>query len=129
MLFRRAGAWRVAVAGVALSLVVRVMPARAETPAALDLQAAGGVSSEAQLSADEDLGAQHEAPDEIAAEPAPADAKPPAPAALPAVSDKERVHNTWLGSSGGLHVADAGTGLRGSMRLQLALDFFTSQDY
>lgn len=135
MLVRRAGAWRVAVAGVALSLVVRVAPAHAEAPfdasAALDLQATGGVSRETQLSADDDLGAQHEAPEDVAAEPTAEPTTPDAAAssaALP-VSDQERMHSTWLGSSGGLHVADAGTGERGSMRLQLALDFFVSQDY
>jgi OOP family OmpA-OmpF porin len=129
-------AWRGAVAatGLGLALLASAAPARADGALALDLQATGGVSAEAQIADDEDLGAHHEAPadqgEPVATEAAAgaAAAAEPEPEAAPR-DERERVHSSWLGSSGGLHVADAGTGLRGSMRLQLALGFFGGSDY
>ena len=43
--------------------------------------------------------------------------------------DALRVSNTWLGSSGGLHVVDAGSGLPATFRLQLGLDAFSTNDF
>src|SRR4029079_5287681 len=40
-----------------------------------------------------------------------------------------RMHNTWFGPTGGLHIVDAGTGRPGTFRLQLATEFFFSNDF
>lgn len=40
-----------------------------------------------------------------------------------------RAQNTWLGPVGGIHVVDAGSGPRGTFRLQLGLDLFTSDGF
>lgn len=38
-------------------------------------------------------------------------------------------HNTWGGSTGGVRVVDAGSGPRGTFRVQLATDFFVASDF
>jgi outer membrane protein OmpA-like peptidoglycan-associated protein len=40
-----------------------------------------------------------------------------------------RVHNTWFGPTGGLHVLDAGSGPAGTFGLQLGVDFFSASDF
>ena len=39
------------------------------------------------------------------------------------------LHNTWLGPVGGLRVVDAGSGPKGTFRIQLGTDFFFASDY
>ncbi len=39
------------------------------------------------------------------------------------------VHNTWLGSVGGIHIKDAAAGEAGSMRVQLGLRFFAGKSF
>lgn len=34
------------------------------------------------------------------------------------------IHNTWQGSTGGIHIVDAGSGAPGAFRAQLGIDFF-----
>ena len=38
-------------------------------------------------------------------------------------------HNTWGGSTGGIRVLDAGSGPRGTFRVQLGTDFFVASDF
>jgi outer membrane protein OmpA-like peptidoglycan-associated protein len=38
-------------------------------------------------------------------------------------------HNTWGGATGGIRVLDAGSGPRGTFRVQLATDFFVASDF
>lgn len=38
-------------------------------------------------------------------------------------------HNTWAGPTGGIHTVDAGSGPRGTFRVQLATDFFVASDF
>jgi len=38
-------------------------------------------------------------------------------------------HNTWGGPTGGIHTVDAGSGPRGTFRVQLATDFFVASDF
>jgi len=40
-----------------------------------------------------------------------------------------RVTNTWFGATGGVHRLDAGSGIPGTFRLQIAVDFFTGTDF
>jgi outer membrane protein OmpA-like peptidoglycan-associated protein len=79
--------------------------------------------------------------------PAPVQASAPAPAAVPVVEEVEpasaaraaqpeardaqrlRVHNTWYGPTGGLHVVDAGSGPAGTFGLQLGVDFFSASNF
>ncbi|MFI5308080.1 MAG: hypothetical protein ACHQ53_12040, partial [Polyangiales bacterium] len=53
----------------------------------------------------------------------------PKPAPETRESQLLRVQNTWLGPSGGLHVPDAGSGIAGTLRLQLGVDFFASSNF
>jgi hypothetical protein len=57
-----------------------------------------------------------------------------AAAAPPADADALRAerflaHNTWGGPTGGIRVVDAGSGPRGTFRLQLATEFFFASDF
>jgi outer membrane protein OmpA-like peptidoglycan-associated protein len=57
-----------------------------------------------------------------------------APATAPANAEALRAerfltHNTWGGPTGGIRVVDAGSGPRGTFRLQLATEFFFASDF
>lgn len=39
------------------------------------------------------------------------------------------LHNTWFGSVGGFHVVDAGSAPKGTFRLQLGVDVFSTRDF
>jgi outer membrane protein OmpA-like peptidoglycan-associated protein len=40
-----------------------------------------------------------------------------------------RITNTWFGPTGGVHILDAGSGIPGTFRLQMAVDFFAESDF
>ena len=54
-------------------------------------------------------------------------AAPPTAASTPPAHP--RAQNTWFGSSGGVRVIDGGSGEPGSVRLQLAFDYFGSSEF
>jgi OOP family OmpA-OmpF porin len=54
---------------------------------------------------------------------------PPTAASAPASPAQPRAQNTWYGSSGGVRVIDGGSGEPGSVRLQLAFDYFSSKEF
>lgn len=67
--------------------------------------------------------------DELLAERPPDDATRPAPreerdAAHEYRERRHLIHNTWQGSTGGIHVVDAGSGAPAAFRAQLGIDFF-----
>lgn len=83
--------------------------------------------AEATPPADDGLEEDDLVDDELASD---ADRQPAAPAptdAEAAHAYRERrhlIHNTWAGSTGGIHVVDAGSGAAGAFRAQLGIDFF-----
>lgn len=62
---------------------------------------------------------------------APAHAQQPATSAPDKTEREERfvLNNSWLGPVGGFHVVDAGSAPKGTFRLQLGVDFFSTSDF
>lgn len=44
-------------------------------------------------------------------------------------AEEHAVQNSWFGSTGGVRVVDASSGAKGSLRLQLGVDYFRSHDF
>lgn len=58
-----------------------------------------------------------------------AQAEPDTSASALAAPARQHVYNSWFGSTGGVRVIDASSGEVGTLRLQLALDFFRASDF
>ena len=127
------------------SLIALAQPARAQgvdDPPGFQADVQGGVQAEAKDGATATSGTTtttvEVGPSEQ--ERAPADAERPPIAGEASASagaqprdvrkaQLRRVSNTWYGPAGGIHVVDAGSGNDLGVRLQLAMDMFSTSDY